>query len=132
MIAVKVRPRRLRRIIASSVAAGALGLAGVGWATEAKADYEPGCQSQFWMYQLRASTRTICDGPIFADGSWKRLRVFYAPRRYVPVTCNYTRYSGYCNGGYWLDELDVRDIYPVTPDTVLPDEPGHIPQGTTT
>lgn len=88
---------------------------------------EPGCVSQFWMYGLRASTRIICDSPQRPDGSWMRARAFVAPRFFVPITCVNGTYVTYCNGGYWQEALDVREVYPVTPDTVLPDEPGHIP-----
>ncbi len=87
--------------------------------------YEPGCVEQFWMYGLRGTTRIICDGPIQGDGSWVRARGFFAPERYVPMSCS--RYS--CTGGYWLDEFDKRDTYIVTPQTVLPDEPGHVAEG---
>jgi len=87
--------------------------------------YEPGCVQQYWLYVLRGTTRTICDGPIQPDGSWTRARGFYASERYVPMSCS--RYS--CTGGYWLQEFDKRDTYIVTPTTVLPDEPGHINEG---
>ena len=91
----------------------------------AKADPEPGCVQQYWLYGGlfgRGTTRTICDGPIQADGSWRRGRNFYDGERYVPSYCS--RYS--CTGGYWLNEFDKTDFYTVTPETVLPDEPGHI------
>ena len=86
----------------------------------------PGCVSQFWMYGLRASTRRLCDGPRLPDGSWNRSREFYAPATYVPMTCNWNSYGGYCTGGYTLPELSILTIYPVTDQTVLPDEPGWI------
>ncbi len=32
-----------------------------------------------------------------------------------------------CFGGYWVNErLISNETYPVRPDTVLPDEPGHL------
>ena len=80
------------------------------------------CVQQPWMIFLRMTTRTICDGPLYADGSWLRRRLFYAPESYVPITCS--RYS--CTGGYWLNEYTDFEEYPVHPDTVLPDEPGWI------
>ena len=105
---------------------GAVMAAGVQAAPLAHA-YEPGCVSQFWLYNLRGTTRTICDGPRFPDGSWKRAREFFAPERYVPVTCSWGSYGGSCYGGYTLRELNILDVYPVTDATVLPDEPGWIP-----
>lgn len=89
----------------------------------------PGCVSQYWLYGGlfgRGTTRTICDGPIRPDGSWTRAREFYDPARYVPMTCSWGTYGGSCTGGYWLNEFDLVDSYVVTPDTVLPDEPGWI------
>lgn len=95
--------------------------------------YNPGCVQQYWLYGGlwgRGTTRTICDGPIQPNGSWLRARQFYDGERYVPVSCSWGTYSGSCSGGYWLREFDKRDTYWVTPDTVLPDEPGHIDEGT--
>ena len=89
------------------------------------ASAEPHCIQEFWLYGGlfgRGTTRTICDGPIQPDGSWRRARNFYDSERYIPAYCS--RYS--CRGGYWLNVFDKTDIYWVTPDTVLPDEPGHI------
>lgn len=76
------------------------------------------------MIVLRMTMRTICDGPLQADGSWVRRRLFYAPETYVPMSCS--RYS--CTGGYWLNEYVDLEEYPVNPGTVLPDEPGWIPR----
>ena len=87
----------------------------------------PNCVQQYWLYGLRGTTRTLCDGPIRADGSWERRRNFYADTRYVPVTCSWTRWGGGCSGGYTLPVFDTGiESYIVTPATVLPDEPGHI------
>ena len=93
----------------------------------------PGCVSQFWMVGLRSTTRIICDGPLQPDGGWMRARAFYAPA--------YTS-SGWsnCYGGLYYSncvytapqqvaEYDVRDYYPVTPATVLADEPGYVGTG---
>lgn len=50
-------------------------------------------------------------------------RNFYANSYYVPWRCD--RYS--CTGDYWVPVFDTGvETYRVTPDTVLPDEPGHI------
>lgn len=83
-----------------------------------------GCVSDFWMWRgIRSAERMICDGERAADGSWERRRGFFDPEYYVPFSCS--RYS--CSGGYWVPELEVIDVYRVTDDTVLPDEPGWIP-----
>jgi hypothetical protein len=65
----------------------------------------------------------LCDGPIEADGSWWRVRAFYAPAGAVTNCGTYSCYTRY------LPELGLDNTgekYIVTPDTVLPDEPGHI------
>lgn len=96
----------------------------------APANAEPvgdGCVSDFWMWRgLRPATRMICDGERAADGSWTRVRGFFDDRYYVPFSCS--RYS--CSGGYWVEELEVIERYPVTDATVLPDEPGYIESAT--
>ncbi len=89
----------------------------------------PNCVEQFWMLGLRASTRRICDGPIRPDGSWHRCRLFYALGFLIPAHSNcYGGFSRYCT--YYpprrVPELNRSECYEVTPDTVLPDEPGHI------
>ena len=89
----------------------------------------PNCVEQYWLYGGlfgRGTTRTICDGPIQADGTWQRVREFYDGERYVPMRCSWGSYSGSCSGGYWLNEFEIRDQYVVSVDTVLPDEPGHL------
>lgn len=89
----------------------------------------PGCVQQPWWYgsALRQTTRTICDGPIQADGSWTRARNFYSASYWVPYTCTWNRWGGYCSGGYWMPVFNTGvETYAVTPDTILPDEPGHI------
>lgn len=107
--------------------AAALAVAALAVAPAAHADPPPpNCAQQLWWRgeAFRFVQRTICDGPIQADGSWIRARNFYGAPFYVPVTCS--RYS--CTGGYWRPEYDSGiEKYPVTPDTVLPDEPGHLP-----
>lgn len=105
--------------------AALLALAVAAPAAPAHADYDPGCVNQFWMYGLRGTNRSICDGPIQADGSWMRARSFYSPQYWASGSCS--RY--YCSLGYWVPEFYKQDLYRVTPETVLPDEPGHIPEG---
>lgn len=109
-----------------AAALAALTIAGGVVAAPAQADYNVGCQKSLFLYGLRMTTRTICDGPIFPDGSWKRLRNFYSPQYWKSGYCG----TYYCSPGYWVAEFDRTDgPYPVTPDTVLPDEPGHIDEG---
>lgn len=118
----KRRPR-LHRMIAGATISAALLTGGMVTAGEASA--EPNCVQQMWWRgeAFRFVTRTLCDGPIFPDGSWMRARNFYGAAYYVPVSCSY--YS--CTGGYWRPVYDSGvETYPVTAATVLADEPGHI------
>ena len=90
----------------------------------------PNCQQQRWGF-FGSQLRQICDGPIRPDGSWMRHRVVGVPEHYVypHTSCSSGSYSSYCTfyPGGWVDEVDTDDeTYLVTPDTVLPDEPGHL------
>lgn len=115
--------------------AATLAAAAIIAAPAAHADPIPGhpnCDKRFWGLSLDgAQVRVICDGPIQADGSWMRHRVEAVPRHYVnpSSSCSTGSYSSYCTyyEGGWADEVDNDDeTYPVRPDTVLPDEPGHL------
>ena len=87
---------------------------------------DTGCETIPWGF-LASQRRTICDGPMHADGSWSRGRVISVPAHEVPFTCYYGTYMSSCSGGYFVDETIIsKDAYPVTPDTVLPDEPGYL------
>lgn len=87
----------------------------------------PGCESVPWGF-LGSQVRVICDGPILPDGSWNRARAVVVLAHQVPFRCSYSRYSSSCSGGYFVDDRYVSDeVYPVRPETVLPDEPGHLP-----
>lgn len=103
---------------------GALWLAGRANATP------PNCHQQPWLYGGlfgRMTTRTLCDGPIRADGSWLRHRNFYSASYYKPISCSWSYGSGSCSGGYQVAEFDTGvDEYVVTIETVLADEPGHL------
>lgn len=90
----------------------------------------PNCLSQPWGF-LGSQVRQLCDGPIRPDGSWMRHRIEGHPAyyQYAHSSCSYGDYSGGCT--YYpagpVAEVDTDDeTYPVTPDTILPDEPGHI------
>ncbi|AFN37765.1 hypothetical protein FGG44_gp77 [Mycobacterium phage MacnCheese] len=116
------------------LAAAAVAAAAVGLAPTASADsqYDPGCKVDLWGF-LGSSRRMICDGPIRPDGSWLRSREFYVPAHQVPLrTSCYGSYSISCTttGGYFQERTsDGIEVYPVTPDTVLGDEPGHLDEG---
>lgn len=116
----------MRRVAAGLAAL--MWLAGCG-APSAGAD-APGCVSEFWMVGLKPTTRTICDGPLAADGSWTRTRAFTAP---AFTADGYSVCYGYGFCTFTLPRqvaaYDVRDTYPVTPETVLPSEPGYIGTG---
>ncbi len=89
------------------------------------------CVEQFWRYGLRSATRIICDSPVTADGSWTRGRAFTAPG-YVADGFSVCYSEAFCTftPAREVAALDVRDYYRVTPETVLPDEPGYVGTGT--
>jgi hypothetical protein len=77
--------------------------------------------------------RTLCDGPVASDSSWSRERTIWVPAHYSTPICTRrssgSSYSSYndCYGGYMVNERLVgNETYPVRPDTVLSDEPGHL------
>lgn len=108
----------IARVVAAVCVGGILA---TGTTSEAHA--RPGCVSQYWLYEGRGTTRTLCDGPRLPDGSWNRSREFYSPATALPTICTWTPYGGGCSGGYTLPEVSILTIYPVTDATVLPDEP---------
>lgn len=88
---------------------------------------DSGCQTDLWGF-LATQRRVICDSARRADGSWERARVVYTPAHQVPsrtscygssyVTCTTT-------GGYFVPFSEQeRDLYDVTDENVLPQEPG--------
>lgn len=90
----------------------------------------PGCESIRWGF-LGMQTRQICDGPIRPDGSWMRERIIGVPAHYVnpSSSCSGGRYYSNCTyyaGGWVDDQIQSHEVYVVTPDSVLPDEPGHL------
>jgi len=111
----------VRRALAAA-AAGAV-LAGTGTLYAARTEAEPGagCQTVLWGF-LGSQRRTICDGPLLPDGSWTRTRTIWSPERWIPRQCGHLS----CWGGYWQESSGSRETYPVTPATVLSDEPGHL------
>jgi hypothetical protein len=128
-----MRPRTLRRRLILAGLGGVLAAATITTGV-AKAEPAVGCQDDFWFVPFQSTRRTICDGAIRPDGSWLRNREFYTPAHNVPLTtyCSGGRYYSSCStsGGYFQPRTSqgIED-YIVTPDTVLPDEPGHLVGG---
>ena len=88
------------------------------------------CISQPWGF-LGSQTRQICDGPILPDGSWLRHRVIGVPAHYAnpSSSCSGGAYYSNCTyypGGYVAEYDSDDETYSVRPETVLPDEPGHL------
>jgi hypothetical protein len=135
----------LRRNIAGALLAMAFATTGIGLAATAYADdaapapdlagavhTDAICKTEPFGF-LGSQRRTLCDGPISADGSWSRERTIWVPAHYSTPICTSrggsSSYSSFtdCYGGYMVNErLVSNETYPVRPDTVLPDEPGHL------
>ena len=114
--------------IAGTIAGAALALAAPSSA--APVSSEPGCETVMWGF-LGSQRRDICDGPLNPDGSWLRARVIRTPAHQTPTSCyGFTAGSLYnmsCSPSTFVPEqINDRQLYPVTPDTVLPDEPGYL------
>jgi hypothetical protein len=97
----------------------------------AHADIIGNCERHPWGFLGLTQERVICDGPIQPDGSWMRRRVIGVPGHWVSAgsDCSYGSYSSHCSyhDGYYQEEIIKDDeTYPVRPETVLPDEPGHL------
>ena len=133
----------LRRSMAGALLAAAITATGVGLAAAGQADAgeqapslgspsraDAYCKTEPWGF-LGSQRRTLCDGPISNDGSWSRERTLWVPAHRDMPSCSRSGSSYYsstsCYGGYWVNErLVSNETYPVRPDTVLPDEPGHL------
>jgi hypothetical protein len=128
----------LRRGMAGALLAAAFAATAAGFAATAHADDSPpvpttaNCKTEPWGF-LGSQRRTLCDGPISSDGSWSRERTIWRPAHYSTPICTSrggsSSYSSYtdCSGGYFVNQSVVsNETYPVRPDTVLPDEPGHL------
>lgn len=121
--------RALLYLLASGGLVAALALA----AAAAHADpTPPNCEVHPWGIFGLTQKRIICDGPIQSDGSWVRRRIIGTPAYYQDATTNcyggayYTRCTT-SPGGPVAATIQSDDTYPVRPETVLPDEPGHMP-----
>lgn len=120
-----VHKRTVRRFFAG-MSVGVVLVTGAGYATvPAKAAPGVGCETIRWGF-LGTQRRTVCDTPRRPDGSWTRAREVWVPAGWVPGYCSrYSCTSGYYNAGGTV----AYEEYPVTDDTVLPDEPGWLPTG---
>ena len=111
----------------TATAALAASLLGAGITAPVASALPPNCVQQFWMIGLRGGQRTICDGPVQADGSWLRGRSFNAP---AFVADGYSVCYGYGFCTFTMPKqvaaIDQLETYRVTPDTVLGDEPGYL------
>jgi hypothetical protein len=123
----------MKKIIVGGVAAAAaaIGIAAFPVATAHADAVPPNCQVVPWGFLGLTQKRAICDGPIQPDGSWMRHRIQYVPAHYVhpSSSCSGDSYSTYCTyyeGGWVDDNIKDDETYPVTPDTIVPGEPGHL------
>ena len=78
--------------------------------------------------------RRVCDGPQQPDGSWQRTRTIWTPASSFTRSCyEHNDIMGEpntpvsCAPTYYPERVDNQQTYPVTPATVLPDEPGWLP-----
>jgi hypothetical protein len=117
-------------IAASATSLLVAGMASVAIHAPAAKAEPPNCQTSPWGF-LGSQRREICDGPVQPDGSWMRHRVIGIPAHYENPSSSCYGDEGYSNctfypGGWVDDQISDDETYPVNPDTVLPDEPGHL------
>lgn len=125
----RIKATRLRLAVMAVAALMAAAMSGFASPAHA-APIASNCQQQPWGF-LGTQTRQICDGPILADGSWMRNRIVGVPAHYqnASSSCYSGSYSSHCTyypGGYVAEYDSDNETYSVRPDTVLPDEPGHL------
>lgn len=134
----------MSRVARGAVLAAATAVIGLGVPTVGHADPGPapgpgmGCETIHWG-MFGDDRRRICDGPTQPDGSWQRTRTVYTPASNPPLQCFNSDMTGsdgqaigphnfHCSGGYPVPEsVSAHETYPVSPGTVLPDEPGWLP-----
>lgn len=121
-----------RRTAVKLILAGLVGgtIAGAAIALAAPSSADPGCETIPWGF-LGSQRRDICDGPLRPDGSWMRARVIRTPAHQTQTSCYGfsagSLYNMSCSPSQFVPEqINDRQLYPVTPDTVLPDEPGYL------
>jgi hypothetical protein len=132
---------RVRRVASGAVLAAACALIALGAPAVGHADPgltpgpEMGCETIHWG-AFGMDRRKVCDGPQQPDGTWQRTRTIWTPASYSSSSCldHYDTDSGLsentiysCNGHWTPESVDDQETYPVTPGTVLPDEPGWLP-----
>jgi hypothetical protein len=123
--------KRLFTLVAATLLGAGIAAATIGAAPAKANPIPPNCVSQPWGF-LGLKTREICDGPIQPDGSWMRHRMIGIPGHYEypSSSCSSGEYSSHCTfypGGWVDDQVSDDETYPVRSETVLPDEPGHMP-----
>ncbi|MEU0498799.1 hypothetical protein [Mycobacterium sp. NPDC006124] len=124
---------RFHRLAGGVVLSAAAALVALGAPAVGHADPGPtagptmGCEVIHWGF-LGNDRRKVCDGPKQSDGTWQRTRTVFTPERDTPVSCSSNPYhpenGTFCYGGYRPETIQTQETYPVTPATVLPDEPG--------
>jgi hypothetical protein len=118
----------MKKAIIGGIAATATAL-GITLAAPAQA-LPSNCQAQPWGF-LGSQTRQICDRRMGADGAWMRERIIGRAAYWANPSshCSFSSYSSSCTydpGGYVPEYHSADEQYPVTADTVLPDEPGYM------
>lgn len=105
-------------------------LTAVALAVPATSNAEPGmgCERINWG-PFGWQYRTICDLPKRPDGSWMRARRVWTPAKTIAPYCNYYTCSG---RQYFAENTVAFETYPVTDQSILPDEPGWLPTGSVT
>ena len=92
-----------------------------------------GCETIHWG-AFGMDRRKVCDGPQQPDGSWQRTRTIWTPASSFATSCSEHNYTlgepntpVSCGRTYYPESISNQESYPVTPATVLPDEPGWLP-----
>jgi hypothetical protein len=123
----------ITRLRLATMAVGTLMAAAIGgFASPAHADpISPNCDKHPWGFLGLTKVRVIRDDPIRADASWMRTRIIGVPAHYqnASSSCSGGEYYSNCTfyPGGWVDaQISDNETYPVTPNNVLPDEPGHL------
>ncbi|AXH46916.1 membrane protein [Mycobacterium phage Aminay] len=119
----------MKKITTTAVTLAAAGALALVVAPAANA-LPAGCIAQPWGF-LGSQTRAMCDGPLRPDGSWTRHRIIGVDSYYRNATsrCTSGSYSSSCTyypAGWVEAKIFSDETYVVTPETVLPDEPGWI------
>jgi hypothetical protein len=122
----------MKRTLTLTLLGAGIAAATIGAAPAKANPVPPNCEKHPWGFLGLTKIRLICDEPIRPDGSWMRRRIIGIPAHYEPATssCSSGSYSSQCTfwpGGWVAHQIDDDEYYPVRAETVLPDEPGHMP-----